>query len=380
MNLADMLCYADIEELGRIARTYSCECSSNSKNELIQSILTTVSRKDVFEQQMSQLEDAEIRFLNALLFDRRDSFSLEELMARASSTTGDRKETEETAPAVNPRELITRFKRRGWLFQGYSHQTKLLFRVPEDMKKRFGETLTEHFSRSVYRAEIPPRVYRDEQQLLQDDLFQFLKRVAEQDMPLNAEGYLYKRQVQQIIDHFAVQEEPVGKTAWRFGYGRRFKEYPSRFSFLYDYGYYHGLLEEKGASLQLTETGGEFLAAGRGKDHQASIYAFWLRLYRRPIPNLPSLAHWIERLCKNWTTTESLQGILCRLIKPYYYDTPEAIYRERVLRMMMHLGLLRIGSDETRGEVIQMTKLGSALITGTYVPEEEAIDLPIDSR
>nr|WP_313782379.1 hypothetical protein [Paenibacillus larvae] len=46
----------------KIASTYSCECNSHSKNELIQSILSTVNRREVFEERISRLSMEDIRF------------------------------------------------------------------------------------------------------------------------------------------------------------------------------------------------------------------------------------------------------------------------------------------------------------------------------
>lgn len=373
LNLADMLCYADIHELSRIARNYDCECSSHSKNELIQSILATVNRKDVFETLVTGLEAEDIRFLNSLLFDRRETFSLEELVARASQTLENKTEK----PDWNPRELITRFKQRGWLFSGYSQQTKYLFRVPEDLKRRFSDTLARYFAgKLVYTAE-PPRVYRDEQGMLSDDLLAFLRQLEKQAMPLNPEGFLYKRSLQQLLKGLAVREEQVGKTAWRFGYGRRFREYPARFSFLYDYCYYQGYIEETNGQLILTPQGVRKTGEGR-KDPTSDLYSFWLRLYRGPVPNLHSLIHWLDRLADRWVTVASLAGVLVPLIKPYYYDTPQSVLEQRILPMLMHLGLLRIGMDEHYGSVIQMSAYGSSIVRGTYVPEEESIDLRLN--
>ncbi|MDF2836026.1 MAG: hypothetical protein K0Q63_1666, partial [Paenibacillus sp.] len=86
MNLSDMLGYADIGQLSRIANVYRCECNGNSKNELIQSILATVSRHDVFEEQISVMKLEEMRFLNSLLFETRESYSLEDLIARVQQS------------------------------------------------------------------------------------------------------------------------------------------------------------------------------------------------------------------------------------------------------------------------------------------------------
>lgn len=176
MNLADMLSYADIHDLSRIADTYNCECNGHSKNELIQSILTTVNRREVFERQMVDLSIEDVRFLNSLIFDQRGSFSLEELLARVQQSKFVKDDKEEW----NPREMITRFKQRGWLFNGYSRDTKYLFQVPNDLKRRFGDAMTKQFQRSLILTG-EPGVYRDEQQLLLDDISHFLQYISQQE-------------------------------------------------------------------------------------------------------------------------------------------------------------------------------------------------------
>jgi len=373
MNLADMLCYADIHELSRIAHTYECECNGHSKNDLIQSILSTALRREIFERQVQNLSLEDIRFLNSLLFDQRNSFSLEELVARVGQSHFAKQDNQDW----NPRETIIKFKQLGWLFNGYSQQTKSLFHVPKDLKKKFHDVLTSRFRTALVETE-EPRVYRDEQMLIVDDIHHFLTYLAmQQNVPLAADGTMYKRQLQQILDRLSVQEEMVMKGAWRFGYGRMFKEYPNRFSLIYDYCYYQGLIGEDGQTLYLTDAGNQRLQDG-GKENLTAVYRFWLRLYKNPIPNVQSLSQWIERLAGQWVTAASLGEVLCKLIKPFYYDTSESIFEQRILQMMMHLGLLRIGEDEEQGKVVQVTKLGSSLIRGTYVAEEDKVTYMLD--
>ncbi|OXM88052.1 hypothetical protein [Paenibacillus rigui] len=374
MNLADMLSYADIHDLSRIADTYNCECNGHSKNELIQSILTTVNRREVFERQMVDLSIEDVRFLNSLIFDQRGSFSLEELLARVQQSKFVKDDKEEW----NPREMITRFKQRGWLFNGYSRDTKYLFQVPNDLKRRFGDAMTKQFQRSLILT-VEPGVYRDEQQLLLDDISHFLQYISQQEAALTTENFMYKRQLQQVLDRLSVKEEPVGKTAWRFGYGRMFKEYPNRFSLIYDYCYFAELIQELHQVLVLSEKGRERVAAKQHEDVM-QVYRFWLRLYKNAIPNLQSLVFWLDRLARDWVTAASLKEVLVPLIRPFYYDTPESILEQRVLQMMMHLGLLRIGEHEEHGTVIQITKLGSRIIQGNYVAEEDKISIPFDNR
>jgi hypothetical protein len=101
-------------------------------------------------------------------------------------------------------------------------------------------------------------------------------------------------------------------------------------------------------------------------------------LYKGPIPNLQSIAAWIEKLAKPWVSTASVKNVLGSLIRPYYYDTPDSILEQRVFKMMMHLGLLRIGEHSECGAVIQVSKLGSGIIQGVYVHEDDKIVLPFD--
>ncbi|NHW34204.1 hypothetical protein [Paenibacillus aceris] len=375
MNLADMLSYADIHELGRIAHTYECECNGHSKNELIQSILSTALRREIFEKHIQGLNIEDIRFLNSLLFDPRNAFSIEELIARVQQSRFQKEESGEW----NPRDMVIKFKKLGWLFNGYSQQTKFLFHVPNDLKRKFSEVLTGQFKQSL-KLTNEPSVYRDEQQLLVDDIFHFLTYISHQhEIPLTAEGAMYKRQLQQLLDRLSVQEEMVTKGSWRFGYGRMFKDYPNRFSFIYDYCYYRQLISEQAQSLQLTEEGKMRLLEGK-KENLADVYKFWLRLYKNPIPNVQSLAGWVDRLSSQWVTFESLSGVLCKLVKPFYYDSSESIVEQRILQMMMHLGLIRIGEDHESGMVVQVTKLGAKVIQGTFVAEEDKVVLFLDQE
>lgn len=375
MNLADMLSYADIHELGRIANTYECECNGHSKNELIQSILSTALRREIFEKHIQSLNLEDIRFLNSLLFDPRNAFSIEELIARVQQSRFQKDESVEW----NPRDMVIKFKKLGWLFNGYSQQTKFLFHVPNDLKRKFSDVLTGIFKQSLNLTN-EPSVYRDEQLLIIDDIFHFLTFISHvQELPLTTEGSIYKRQLQQILDRLSVQEEMVSKGSWRFGYGRMFKDYPNRFSFIYDYCYYRQLISEQGQVLTLTEEGTARLLEGK-KENLAEVYKFWLRLYKNPIPNVQSLAGWVDRLSSQWVTLASLSDVLCKLVKPFYYDSSESIVEQRILQMMMHLGLIRIGEDHKNGMVVQVTKMGSKVIQGTFVAEEDKVVLFLDQE
>lgn len=407
MNLADMLCYADIAELTRIAETYDCSCSSHSKNELIQSILSTVQRRDVLETRVDEITASDLRFLNSLLFESRPAYSLEELKARALGSdpavlkqqvlaagvefkppepspstknppkggrTRKSKKTQEVPP-MGPDEIarhaISRFKRFGWLFNGFSQQTRYLYQVPEDVKTRLCDALEQKYRASLVYSDEPP-VYRDERSLILDDLVQFMRYVRANDIPLTAEGVMYKRQVGQILELFAVHENIPARGGWRFGYGRRFRDYPDRFSLIYDFAYYHRLIAEQPDRLVLTEQG-LGIADGTERMDPIGLYRFWLRLYKGAIPNLSALVQWVMRLSSNWLTVESLTSILQPLVRPYYYDTQKDILERRVLTMMLHLGMVRWGETAEGANVIRITPQGKSLISGNTLAFEDKL-------
>jgi hypothetical protein len=404
MNLADMLCYADIDQLTRIAQTYECNCGSHSKNELIQSILTMIHRRESLETRMEEMSENDLRFLNSLLFEDGKVYSMEELKARALGTAGSglqarhlepaaahappaapakqgkgarsRKKsppapTEPAGPEETARQTIGRFKRNGWLFNGFSQQTRYLFQVPDDVKRRLSEAMERKFRVRLEEREEPP-VYRDERSLLTDDLTIFLRYVRDNDAPLTSDGVLYKRQLGQLLELMSVSESIPGRGGWRFGYGRRFRDYPDRFSLLYDFAYYEGLIRENPDRLIVTEEGLN-LAGGLKRFDPALLYRFWLRLYKGPVPNLSALVQWVSRLSGTWSTTASLFEILKPLIRSYYYDQEKDVLERRVLGMMMHLGLLRWGESALGETVVRMTPQGQAVVSGTALTFEDTL-------
>lgn len=382
MNLSDMLSYADIGQLSKIANVYHCECNGNSKNELIQSILAQINRHEVFEELISGMKIEDLRFLNSLLFESRQSYSLEDLIARVQQSRFEDEKQEQMEPAAeqpkktksrkkaavpppppSPRDIIARFKHQGWLFNGFSGPGRYLFQVPNDLKARFRDTLQRRFAEKLQYTDEPP-MYRDEQGLLLDDIKHLLHYVYHNEVQLVSDGSMYKRYLQQILDRLGVQEELPSKGAWRFGYGRHFNYYPDRFSLLYDYCRSASYIQEGEGVLSLTEKGLERLQAAPLPAEQEQMFRYWLKLYKGPVTNLLSLVHWIHALARDWVTVESVREVLLPFIKTYYYDNPNAIYEARLLKMLTHLGLLRIGEHPMYGAVMKVTKTGLVVMEG----------------
>ncbi|USB34784.1 hypothetical protein [Paenibacillus sp. YPG26] len=367
MNLAEMLTYTDIAQLSKIANHYQCSCNGNSKNELIQSILHQIGRREFIEEHVSKLSAEDFRFLNTLLFDHRQHYSLEELMARAQHT----RFTEDAKEKENPRDIITRFRQRGWLFNGSSQNTKFLFEVPEDLKLRFREVLGQRLKDEV-RIGAEPSAIREEHNLAVEDLYLILYYISKNELLLNQEGIMYRRNQMQLMDSLHVNEPLVGKGGWRFGYGRTFKYYPDRLSLLYDYAYSQRLIEEKDFRLKLTSLGERFVLEEK-RESLIHLVRFWLKTYKAAIPNLLSLMYWIYCCTQEWVTVTSLSQSMDRLIRPYYYDTSASIFEERTLKMMLHLGLIRVGEDKERERYVQITAYGKTVIPMLQNRSEEPV-------
>ncbi|UQZ32392.1 hypothetical protein C2I18_01775 [Paenibacillus sp. PK3_47] len=352
MNLADMLTYADIGQLTAIAGRYQCDCKRNSKHDLIQSILITLGSRSYMESYIRDCAPEELRFLNTLIFDERSKFSLEDLLAAARQACFD-------APAGSStgyRELIGRIKNAGWLFNGASQQSRYLFRIPEDLKSRFRAVMGDYIrERTVPGME--PVIYRGEGEMLAEDLLLFLRYVKENEPELNQEGALYKRSQQGLMNAIQIPEPLLGKGGWRFGYGRACEHYPPRLALLYDYARHRRYIAEEGHRLKLTPAGDSLVAEGKS-ERMIQLFSFWLKLYKGAIPNLTSLVYWISASAGNWVTVSSLVEGMGWLVKPFYYDDVPSIIEHRLLRMMLHLGMLRLG-ETPEGPVAMMTSWGT---------------------
>jgi len=171
---------------------------------------------------------------------------------------------------------------------------------------------------------------------------------------------MYRRNQLQILESLHVSEGLVGK-GWRFGYGRRFKDYPNRLALLYDYAYHSRLIQENNHRLELTDGGTSYLAEER-QEPMIQFVRFWLRLYKGPIPNLLSLVYWMICCSKDWVTVPSLFERVEMLIKPFFYDSPASIFEERILQMMLHLGMVRFGEDERHERYVQASPFGKQAV------------------
>lgn len=362
MNLAEMLTYADIGQLTAIAGRYQCDCKRNSKHDLIQSILITLGSRSYMDSYIRDCAPEELRFLNTLIFDERIKFSLEDLLAAARQACFDTP----AGSGTGYRELISRIKNAGWLFSGASQQSRYLFQIPDDLKIRFRAIMGEYIRERIVPGK-EPVIYRGEGEMLAEDLMLFLRYVKENEPELNQEGAMYKRSQQGLMNAVQIPEPLLGKGGWRFGYGRACEHYPPRLALLYDYARHRRFIAEEGSRLKLTLAGDTLLAEGKS-ERMMQLFSFWLKLYKGAIPNLTSLVYWISVSAGNWVTITSLVEGMGWLVKPFYYDDVTSIIEHRLLKMMLHLGMLRLG-ETPDGPVVMMTSWGTEAAAPKRLPK-----------
>lgn len=341
MNLAEILVYTDIRQLNQMADHYGCECNPHSKNELITTLLANLRHKQTISREIEQLSPEETHFFLLLFLDKRTEMSLEDLLAKAGVALDAKKEGKQE----EARKYVAKAMKRGWIFPAKS-RTIGQYQVPLDIREPLLHTWLQKWQKDENAFVLEPDAYRDEGTALVDDIMQFLRFLQREPVPLTAEGGMYKRYQQQVLQFLQVKEEPLTPERWRFGYGLHFDLYPDRFSLIYDFCYYQRWIEEVPGQVSLTEAGNEQLQKPYSDALYHEVIRFWMRLYKRAVPNLPMLVQLIPMMAASgWVTQTALARRLLPWIRAFYYDDPNNILVNRILKMMVHLGLIRVGQS-----------------------------------
>jgi hypothetical protein len=361
MKLADYLLYRDIQDLSQMASFYECECNRNSKLELVQTIHHKMHNKNFLEEILNQLESPLIHFYTYVLFQQTRSFSIDELVAKGKYI----------CELFNydislPRKWITECLKRGWLFPTSSkYQVEL--EIPIDflpyLRKQWIHFWTSKYQMTI-RKDIDQRL-RDEGTSLLIDLHTLLTYVRESPLPITLDGVIHKRHQQMILSKFNIAEELVQEKSWRFGYGRRFPNYPNRFALIYDFCYFKQWIQEDQDTLFVTKKGEDMLETESLVNEvlHKDMILFWKKTYKNAIPSLPFLFQFVsELLAEQWVESNQLYRMLQCWLQPYYYDDAETIYRERIVQMLVHLGLMQISFSKEE----QLTYLRSTLLKSMW--------------
>jgi hypothetical protein len=352
MNLANCLISADIHVLRTIARRLRLECRLHSKHELMQAILSHFQNGLRVEESLKRLKKPYQQILVRLAMHPRDPVSLEDLAVIVNKALGD-SENSSTLDAVY-RDLME----EGWLFRTLSQPTPM-FWIPDELRQKIQEWAIESLRESILNLPSQPLVYRDDQTAILRDLLTFLHFVEQHEVKLTQDGSIFKRQQLQLYQCLEVQELPISGTGWRFGYGRRFRDYPDRFALIYDYCFAKGWIsEDEDGTLRRKSSPDDWLKLP-DPEKIKDMFEFWKRVYRRSIAQLDLAVQLTLLVAKEqWVEVQSLQQVLAQYLEPYYYDTVEDILKKRILQMLRCLGILQIGQLAEDQLGIRLSALG----------------------
>jgi hypothetical protein len=347
MKLADYLLYRDIQDLSQMATYYQCDCNRNSKLELVQSIYHHMLDKKLFTELLEEVELPLIHFYNYILFQQTSTFSVDELVAKGKYIC------ELFSYDESPRKWIAECLKRGWLFPA-SSKYQVQLEIPVDFQPFLKKQWIQYWS-NKYQIEpnkVRGKQVREEGYSLLYDLYTFLSFVKEHPLPLTLDGVIHKRYQQIVINKFNISEQLINEKMWRFGYGRRFPNYPNRFALLYDYCFFKSWIKEDHEILFITNKGEEVLHSEDQVNEALhfDVVKYWIKAYKNAIPSLSFLIQFLpELLAKQWVESNQLYSIVRLWIQPYYYDDEETIFRERITQMLVHLGLMQVAVSEVNG-------------------------------
>lgn len=324
MDLLETLLYQDRNQLIELLNIYDhLPCNRNSKREIIEELyprLLTVESVNLLYNELSVNGKS---LIMQCCFHDHSFFSKIEL--KAFLLGQDDKQFE---------FVLNEVQAIGWLYQ-----TNDGYVIPYQLKEQIKQVcLTPLKETELFVSE------SDSDAVLTfcDDLIVFIDYIAEKAIPLTKSGVLHKRDFQMIMKQFQIQEE-LPKEQWRFGYGRHFYHYPSRFSFMYDYCYYKNWISELNGSLIVTEYVKQ-LDKMTPTALMKDVVRFWIKLYKRPIPQLPFLFSFVkESLTPGKAISANvLVETLLPCVKEYYFDSREDIIKKRLINMLKVLEVIAV--------------------------------------
>lgn len=325
MNLIDVLLFQDRRELVNLLNDSNCHYNRNSKRELIEILYPKLLNSDDLFLRFQQLSNYSKQLTLSLCYDKKLFLSRQELNGFIKS--------------VNQHNLSTylnELRTAGILFK-YAGEN---FLIPEQIKKEISNRLKSALNeQSIF---LPSRSNENPKEMfIINDIISFIDTISERQLPLTKSGMLHKKDFQLIMKQFNVQEMlPTEK--WRFGYGRRFSQYPDRFSLIYDFCFNKSWIKEDNGYLKLGMAV-EQLNDLKIADLIKEIVLFWQNTYRRAVPTISTLFNlFIDALIDGEGIEEEvIVDQFLPYIEQYYFDSKENIILKRFLTMLDYLNIVK---------------------------------------
>lgn len=359
MRLSECLNQSDISRLRQIAVRQAIACSLYSKNELLQAILSSYAEPEHLPTRLQSVSGEAFLAIQEIALDGRLSYAQEELDAlfhRVSKTQGNSRAQENS-----PSPLLSEILEEGILFE-LGSPSRRTYVCPADVWKRVSAITANSLRDTVQRYAQEPAVYRFDGTAMARDAVTCLLYFARQDVKLTQDGVIFKRQQSQLLQLLEIAEEPLPpQPGWRFGFGRRFHDYPDRFALIYDHLWKEGcIVEEPQGQLRVVRDAGAAYMAQTEDERARALLRFYIHTYRSAIRTLARVVSRIGQLtARDWVYSDSVLTALGNLIADYYYEPGASVYELRVIQMLVCLGVLMKGQGENGASVYKLSTPGS---------------------
>lgn len=341
MNLMDVLLFQNQTELAKLLKDTQSSYNEHSKREMIEVLYPLLVNGEKLRERFQLLSAEAKRLVLTICYDEKLFLSREELYG--------------IVPRVDDsvfRQLVKELTTSGLLFV-YLDKNYL---IPSQLKKGLVRCFQQNISN--HSLMLLSSSNKNNELFIINDLFTFIEIIEERPLPLTKNGLLYKKDFQQIMKLFH-QKEFFPNEKWRFGYGRRFSQYPDRFSLIYDYCFYRGWITEHDGKLTLGTKINE-LHDSKLTECINGLVVYWLKLYRRPVPAIGLLYKLLISSLKEGEGLE--EEFIIKELSPftdeYYFDTKEDVIKKRFLNILSFIDVIkRIETDSFQGFTVGPAKV-----------------------
>ncbi len=359
MRLSECLNQSDISRLRRIAVRQAISCSLYSKNALLQAILASHAEPEHLPTRLQSISGEALQAIQEIALDGRLSYAEEELFAvlqRVASGPRPARDQDNGAPS-----LLSELLEEGILFE-LGRPSRKTYVCPSDVWKRLSAITAQALRDGVQRYAHEPVLYRFDGSAMARDAVTCLLFFGRQDVKLTQDGVIFKRQQNQLLQLLEIAEEPLpAHTGWRFGFGRRFHDYPDRFALIYDHLCVEGcIIEEPQGQLRVDRDASAAYMSQTEDERSRALLLFYVRTYRSAIRTLTRVVARIGQLtARDWVYGESMLQALGDLITDYYYEPKASVFDRRIMQMLVCLGVLMKGQGENGAPVYKLSVPGA---------------------
>ena len=323
MKLIQVLLSQPQSELVSRIRNLGINCNTHSRQQLTEELIKVLLNVGRTKSEWMNLKQSEQNILLQMCYAPfQITYSETELFTLLKKTQRD-----EYIDVKNS------LKNKGWLYKDVGGNWVL----PQELKE-----LIHHFTNCELKetAIYLPEIQRNSLTII-DNLFLFMDYIEANKVRLTKNNIMHKHELTTILNQLSPKEK-VPEEQWRFGYGRHYYFYPDCFSFLYDFVFEQGWIEETAGILGITDKWerGQLLSVNELLER---VYRTYKGLYKRTIPQLSFIT---EILLKNLDHGEALEkkslaAFLEKFVDSYYYDNSTTIVEKRIINMLIYINFLR---------------------------------------